>query len=90
MSGRESHTIAGRFAALATLGVSIALFFVALSGISSIDPSASSAAPAGAPAPPVPARGVSLDRHVRDGRNGFKRRDCPWHRKDAARRGVSS
>jgi hypothetical protein len=80
MSESEHSSRAGRFAALATLALSIALFATALLGIAAIDPTADAAAPAPA------TRTISLDgqRH--------HARDCPLPDAagDRSRSGVRS
>jgi hypothetical protein len=83
MSGHEHSSRLGRFAALAALSASVALFLTSLSGIASIDPSAGATGPGGSPAPAV--HGVSLDRQTRQ-----HKRDCPARHKDAARHDFRS
>jgi hypothetical protein len=85
MSGHEHSSRLGRFAVLAALSASVALFLTSLSGIASIDPSAGATGSGGAPASAPAVHGVSLDRHARQ-----HRRDCPRHHKDAARPDFSS
>lgn len=87
MSGNEHRLGFGRFAALAVLATSFALFLTALSGIASIDPGASAAGPAGTLNPPPSAHEVKLDEQRRQ---ESEQRDCPWRHKDAKRSDVTS
>ena len=87
MSGNEHRFGFGRFAALAVLATSFALFLTALSGIASIDPGASAAGPAGTLTPAPAGQEIKLDEQRQ---LDSERRDCPWRHKDAARSDVTS
>jgi hypothetical protein len=78
MSGSERFSRSS-LTALATLAASAALFFVALFGIASMDPSADAAGPGGG-APAI--HNIGLDEN-RD--SGHDRRDCPFKNRDRDR-----
>jgi hypothetical protein len=77
MSGSENSSRSS-LTALATLAASAALFFVALFGIASMDPSADAAGPGGAPV----IHNIGLD-EKRDSQHD--RRDCPFKNRDRDR-----
>lgn len=86
MNRSEHPSRAGRFTALATLAASAGLFFSALTGIASIDPSANAATRTMDQAPAL--HDISLDQKREQMES---RRDCPWkHGRDGKRSGVTS